>query len=121
MPAIDPGEVIERRVSFERASTPPYPCSGNALCPKTNLVPTGGMNDLVRKDGTREIVKLLPAAMSQDQIGGILLLECRDDLVNVIIVKRRHDMEAADHRVLPSKLRRRLAPACAVDDPAMAA
>jgi hypothetical protein len=79
------------------------------------------MNDLVRKSGAGEIIEALAAAMSQDQIGGINVLERRNDLVNVIVVERWYDMEAANHRVHLRNPGSGLRLPYGVDDPAMAA
>jgi len=79
------------------------------------------MNYFVRKSGAGKVIEALAAAMSQDQIVGINLLQCRNDLMNVIVVERWHDMEAADHRVHLRNPRSGLRLPYGVDDSAMAA
>ena len=74
------------------------------LCPENEPCSYRGMNNLVGKSGAGEVIEALTAAMSQDQIGGINLPECRDDLLNVIIVERGHDMEAASSAVPMTEL-----------------
>src|SRR5437870_2967637 len=61
------------------------------LCPENEPGSDGGMNDLFRKRGAREVIKPLPATMSQNQIVGIDLLERSNDFVNVTVVERGHD------------------------------
>src|SRR5215813_2036296 len=57
------------------------------------------LEHLTRHFPTDHVVKRLAHAVRRHEVVGIDLLECRDHLPEVVVVQRRNEMEAADHRV----------------------
>src|SRR5258706_8146622 len=57
------------------------------------------LEHLTRHFPPDHVVKRLAHAVRRHEVVGIDLLECRDHLPKVVVVQRRNEMEAADHRV----------------------
>src|ERR1700722_818388 len=79
------------------------------------------MNDLVTHRITSEVVETISRTMPRDQIIWVDLLQAGDDLVDVSVVQRWNDMEAADDGVHLLDSGRGLRLPDRVDDAAMAA
>ena len=79
------------------------------------------MHDLVAHRLPREIVETIAGAMRWDQVIRVDRFKCCDGFLDVVIAKRRNDMEAADHRVHLVDTGRLLRRLDRVDDAAMTA
>src|SRR5262249_56049717 len=58
-----------------------------------------GTDRLARQFGPQQVIKSFPGTMARYQIIRIDLLKSRDDLPDVLVGQRRHDVEAANDRM----------------------
>src|SRR5215813_1265894 len=58
-----------------------------------------GTDHLARQFGPHQVIKSFPGTMARYQIIRIDLLKSRDDLPDVLVGQRRHDVEAANDRM----------------------
>src|SRR5512133_2330206 len=79
------------------------PADTNALsvasCPEHNTRSDRRVDDFVGHLSPDQVVKSFACTVARYQIIDIDLLERRDDLPDVIVAQRRHDVEAADERM----------------------
>src|SRR5262245_35911020 len=73
--------------------------SSRLLCAEDEAGPDRGMDHFGRQFGPHQVIKSLPGTMARYQIIRVDLLKSRDDLPDVLVGQRRHDVEAANDRM----------------------